>query len=245
MPARSQKIIAFGDSLTATNSSKHLREGRVWIELLPNKFEGIRSLQFDPNTNYAESGATTAIMLNKANDVPAIHSTDIVISLIGSNDCLNLYFEFCKKLENKSIAPADLDKKIEEHVSFSIARLKEAAYILHGKGARNFWVVSLLDLSTAPLVAKAKPEAIQVAKKITATFNEQLLQLVNFFRKPENHTLDVAEMWFVDLHGAGLEASIKYEAAAISHFYDEVHPTSEAHEKIVNTMVANLGKFLK
>jgi hypothetical protein len=241
-PALAQKVVIVGDCMSDTSPrTRHMRDGKVWPEMLNATF----GLELKQESNLAVSGTSTARALDVAKASGPLGPEDMVISMVGSMDCLALFTEIWKEHGDPKLY-AVLESKVDAKVQESIARLRDAAYAFHGKGARRFFIANLPDMSRIPGVKVHGEEACALAGKIVTSFNRQLKELVDFFRTPGNHTSDMKEMTLVCVNEA-LE-KLEKEPGAIpedGRFYDEVHPSSIVHEKVMALLVKEQKDYLK
>lgn len=240
-PARSyQTVLSLGDSLSDTGNNPptgDYYEGRwsngpLWNEYLTEDFGG--SL-----VNVAYSGSETSDLPGQADEAGEYaldYNNTLCTVWSGANDFIN-------GVTNGFNAEAW--ERIAVRASSNVVRGIE---VLYTKGARNFLVVNLPDLSKTP-AARGLPASFKnLVRNNIVLFNDELDDRLASFRRM-NQKAQVARLdafslldavlvdpeayGFTQVTSDALDAFVNpaFDGPATNYvFWDEIHPATKAHE---------------
>lgn len=166
-------LIAFGDSLTDTwrepsESPAHFQgrwsNGPLWIEYLAEKL----GLAYDPNTNYAHSGAQTDDTLRQIEQdfvPPTEPARALYVVFAGGND-------FLQNLERNLFS----DAKWNATADAGALHLAQAVAALHARGARVVLVPNVVDVTQTPTLNKLPGFLLDFLREKVRRLNTRLVQ---------------------------------------------------------------------
>jgi outer membrane lipase/esterase len=234
-------LIVFGDSLSDNGNAGRFSNGPVWVERIAETL----GLKLQParagGTNYAVGGArtqggpmdvlsqTSAFLTHRHADPDALY-----IVFAGANDLLA---SACHASDGR------VAREAAEALGIAIDRLAEA-------GAVHLLVPNLPDVGRAPLVRAQGGDCAENARALTRMYNtalDRVLAEVQTQRQIRLLRLDVFSLaedvfahpedaGFGDVttpcHGVGCDGAL---------FWDQLHPTTEAHSLLARRALGALG----
>jgi len=155
-------ILAFGDSLSANKGTNDEYDGKwtngkVWVEYLAERL-GVGL------TDVAAEGTTTSTLLSQADNYGTISSSTLVTIWAGGAD---LPYLLGTGFPGTSYATA-------------AGNLNSAILALIGKGARNFVIPNLLNISVIPNVSSPDAEYSQDLDKVNFVFPYGITTAVDY-----------------------------------------------------------------
>jgi outer membrane lipase/esterase len=234
-------LIVFGDSLSDNGNAGRFSNGPVWVERMAETL----GLKLQParagGTNYAVGGArtqggfidvlsqTSAFVTQRRADPNALY-----IVFAGANDLLG---SAC------GASDARVAREAAEALGVAIDRLAEA-------GAVHLLVPNLPDIGRAPIVRAQGADCAENARALTQTYNaalDRVLAKVQAQRQIRLLRLDVfslADDVFANPKDAGFRDvttpchGVNCDGAL---FWDQLHPTTQAHSLLARQALGALG----
>jgi phospholipase/lecithinase/hemolysin len=244
-------IYAFGDSLTDTGNNPaptvgyyegRYSNGPLWIEYLSTQL----GLTYNPNNNFAQSGAQTTGALDQVRRFtpPTNAATALFVVWAGGNDFIQNFAQVLTQGLN--------DAFWNGVVSAGVSNLVASINALYADGARTIVVPNLVDLSRIPVAADlpsfvltyfqnkvilfntsltnalsairaAHPDLQLLEPDVFGQFNHVLAHLgANGFTQGTIDALDDPQLSDKSFNGPGADYV----------FWDSIHPTTKAHTLI-------------
>lgn len=224
-----ERLVVFGDSLSDTGNAGRFSNGPVWVERLAATLGVELRASGQGGTNYAVGGARMSgpngldsqVDAHLARPLQAGRTLAIVYG--GGNDVL-------AALSDGGDAGA---------VSAAGRRTGDILRRLAGAGITDVLVPNLPDVGITPAVAGHGPAASQAARQFSRAFNDAAAEATRGISGIRVHRLDVwslAERVRADppAHGfANVTEPCDGKTSCDGHlFFDGVHPTTAAHERL-------------
>lgn len=227
--------MVFGDSLSDTGNAGRATNGRLWVEYLASTLK----LHLEPSriggSNYAVGGARLdprvgEMSLRAQADayLGSSHARPRGVYIVygGSNDLLDVLGR----------------PEAFEAVDVAVASLQSIIADLRSHGAIQFLVPNLPGLGITPAVQAQGAEAVEAADTLTRRFNEELENILAQFIRDEKLRLYRLNVWelaariradparagFTDIT-TGCQQRDKCDGYL---FWDDIHPTTEAHRQL-------------
>ncbi len=228
------RIVVLGDSLSDSGNAGRSSNGPVWVEYLAERYSVVLRPSRLGGSNFAIGGARLDMRSGPGNlraQADAYLRTSwpeagtLYVVYGGGNDVLG------------ALSHPDAGGMIDA----AIASMRSIVSDLAGAGAADILVPNLPDVGMTPAVGEQGRHAVEAAARLSHHFNATLDAILQEFRGRgvRVHHLNVhelAEQVRRDPASAGfVEISTPCHQASRCEgylFWDGVHPTTQAHERL-------------
>ncbi|PYJ84026.1 MAG: hypothetical protein DME22_14195 [Verrucomicrobia bacterium] len=243
-------LYAFGDSLTDTGREPaeaflhydgRWSNGPLWVEYLSVRL----GFPYNPNNNFAHSGAQTDDTFGQVSDFVPVTNIDQSLFVVwaGGNDFLQQYDQYWFN-----------DAGWDGQITYSVGSLSNAVVALYSKGARFILVPNTVDVTRIPLINPLPGFSRDYLRGKVQQFNRQLAEALDRI-EPAYPALKLFRVDFYSQVNALLANAYAYgftktSIDAISDltlfdkrfdgpgadyvFWDPIHPSTKAHGMIAD-----------
>jgi outer membrane lipase/esterase len=243
MPAFAH-VVVFGDSLSDTGNAGRFSNGPVWVEYLAQKL----GLPLNPartgGSNFAVGGARLAPRSGDTS-LRAQASAYLRTSRLRGRTLYIVYGG-----GNDLLAAVGQPQALRA-VDAAVASLTSIVADLARQGATDILVPNLPAIGITPAVRSQGSQAVETANSLSAHFNRALDQALSGFAGQNGLRLyrldvwDMAERVRADPAAAGftnITAACDQRRSCDGYlFWDEVHPTTQAHRRLGEGAAQVLG----
>lgn len=237
-------LVVFGDSLSDAGNAGRFTNGEVWVEGLAARL-GLRAgPSAAGGSNFAVGGArldpasgpaSIPAQVRSYTDMSADPSGHLFVVYGGGNDLI----------------AATSSAMGEAMVTTALSALEAVLVELAAHGARDFLVPNLPDITMIPAARGQSQFALDRARRLTERFNDGLAAILD--RLEARYPV---RMYRLDIHSMAERArrnpaSFGFDDVSAPCrslpscdgylFWDDVHPTAEAHSRMAEAAAALLG----
>jgi outer membrane lipase/esterase len=240
-PSSYSGLVVFGDSLSDSGNAGRYSNGPVWVERIATRLGAELRPSEEGGTNFAVGGARThggptglraqADAFLKALPGGRADPDALYIVYGGGNDLLS----------------AEHAPDRARLVAAAVDALGSIIEDLAQAGARNILVPNLPDIGRTPALRQRGPELAEQGRRLSQTFDaalEERLRRIESERNIRIHRLDVfalLEQVLADPAAAGFRNvtdPCSGAACATALFWDHLHPTAVAHDRLAAAALA-------
>jgi outer membrane lipase/esterase len=236
-------LVVFGDSLSDNGNAGRFSNGPVWVEVIARRI----GTELEPSraggTDYAVGGALTH---GGPTDVRGQLMT-YLSAHDGRTDPETLYIVYGGA---NDLLAAGCQSKRDAAARGAAAAIAASVDDLAAAGARHILVPNLPDIGYAPMVRALGPTCASEARRRTRVFNAALDKRLTRVERKRSITLErldvfsLADQVMRDPQAAGFgnvtQPCINGSCEG-ALFWDRVHPTSEAHQRLAAAALEAIG----
>jgi outer membrane lipase/esterase len=237
-------IVVFGDSLSDTGNAGRFTNGPVWVEYLAQKL----GLTLDParagGTNFAVGGAR----LNPRSGDTSLRAQASAYLRTSRPRGRTLYIVYGGG--NDLLAAVGQPQALRT-VDAALASLRSIVADLARQGATDILVPNLPAIGITPAVQRQGSEAVETASSLSAHFNRALDQALSGFAGQNGLRLYRLDVWQMaervradpaTMGFANITTACDQRRSCDGYlFWDEVHPTTQAHRRLAEAAAQVLG----
>lgn len=243
-------LVVFGDSLSdaGNGTPDRFSNGAVWVEHLARKLGRPLVAASRGGTNFAVGGARTT-----GAGVPGLRQqADAYLRATGRRaDAGALFVVYGGGNDLRDVLDAPDPRPVIVRAADTVAAIVAD---LAAAGGREFLVPNLPDLGRIPEVQRHGPQVVQMAGLLSAAYNEMLARGLDGLEARAGVRIHRLDVWalleqvvadpqasgFANVTDACVQATVCGDPGRFL-FWDGIHPTAAAHEKLAEAAYAALS----